>query len=899
MKKFIKLIFFTCFLLYSPESFASEQASILFDLKDDPEFELKEDNTFLNQVTNIIYVLDAYNESYPKDKINEDFTEDVAKRFPDLTLQQVYDTEERIRYTLKGYRYFRNLYDSIKEKYLTPEPPPLVVAEEDYDTYSDEEYIYAGSDDEVVIITDIKKVLSYGSDRRDFLAIEARQKRKLIEQDSKDNFDEFRKMFAKLEFKKIPFYGKYYENPFTGKSGLGNWERNDKAKVRITTIKTNINNDKKVKAAFHLIIPKDKVLLAQNNQNNSKIKFEIIESDNLHGYEILYPAPIRWFDKTKDDKVVYYGDFAIPVVFEVEDINKPLKVIFKVSGTVCGNEKCDEFSLEPKFGMESGRGFDTAISNFLHQVYNASPKKENSDIEIKRVSFEDPLNDKDGQILKIKIEADDASDITIFAESVEGIQLYRPAVTIDGDIVTARFLVKDKKVNLDGKYFDITVKDANYKSVRQRFIIDKTSIFDTETRKLSLAIVLLAVLGGFILNFMPCVFPVLSLKVLSITKFGAMNDKSIRQSFIMTIAGIFTAFVFLSIFLGLLKYLGYAVGWGMQFQNSTFLVCIIFIISLFLGQIFGLININTPNWINKLLQKREHQDNLLHFLTGLFLVVLATPCTAPYLGTALGFALSGSVVDIFVVVMAVGFGLSLPYIAIAFLPNVSIYMPKPGAWMEKLSKFMVLMLILTLVWLISVLSAQTSLGTSLRMIVYIVLFMFVMWFRKIGLDSIEIKKFDKNIRQKTINYFNRIIFSILIILFTVAVFDSHYYFAKNQLRNEQEKDIKIDSNQIKEYLKDNKIVILSVGADWCLTCKFNDVTVFSNTAIEEMIKKYDIKLINVDWTSYNREVLDYMEKYGRKGLPFYIIFSPRVPDGMVLPEVLSEIELSKIINNLI
>lgn len=899
MKNFLKLILFACFLFYIPETFASEKASILFDLKDDPQYELDKENTFLDQVTNIIYVLDDYNKSYPKDKLQEDFSEDVAKRFPDLTQQQVYDTEERIRYTLNGYRYFKNLYDEVMEKYLTPEPPPLVVAEEDYDGPYTADYVYAGDDNHTVIITDIKKVLSYGSDRRDFLAAEARYKRKLLEKESTDNFDEFRKMIGKIEFKKIPHYGKLYDNPFTGKSGLGNWERGDKAKVRIASIFTNINNNKKVRAAFHFIIPQRKMLLAQSNQLHSKLSFEIIESENLVGYEVSYPAATRWFDKTRNDNVVYRGDFAVPVVFEVEDINKPLKIIARVKGTVCDNEKCDSFILEPKFGMDSGKGFETAISNFLYQVYNASPQKENSDVEIKSVSYEEPLNSQEGQVLKVRLEADNPSELNIFAESTDGILLYRPTVTIDGDRATARFMVADKDVNLDGKFFDITVQTGSYRSIRHRVQIYKSSIFDIETRTLSISIVLLAILGGFILNFMPCVFPVLSLKVLSITKFGAMNDKSIRQSFMMTILGIFTAFLFLAVFLGILKLLGYAVGWGMQFQNSTFLVCIMFVITLFLAQILGLINISTPNWANKLLQKREHQDNMLHFLTGLFLVILATPCTAPYLGTALGFALSGSVADIFIVVMAVGIGLSIPYIVIAFLPNVSIYMPKPGPWMDKLSKFMILMLFLTLIWLVSVLSAQTSLGTSLRMIAYLSLFLFALWFRKMGLDSIEVKKFERNIRLKTISYFNRIIFSILLILFALAIVDTYYYFTKNEMHNEQEKDIKINTNQIKEYLGEGKTVILSVGADWCLTCKFNDVTVFSNTTIKEMIQRHDIKLINVDWTSYNREVLDYMEKYGRKGLPFYIIYSPKVPDGMVLPEVLSEIELSKIINNLI
>lgn len=158
---------------------------------------------------------------------------------------------------------------------------------------------------------------------------------------------------------------------------------------------------------------------------------------------------------------------------------------------------------------------------------------------------------------------------------------------------------------------------------------------------------------------MPCVFPVLSVKILSLSKFGAENDRSVRRNFMFTAAGIFLALGLIAVVLAVLKMLGRTVGWGMQFQSPVFLVFMMFVIVAFIAVLSGKITIRAPGWLERL---DTGANGFMHFLTGVLVVLMATPCTAPYLGTAVGFALGSAYVsDIFIIMFSVALGLSLPY----------------------------------------------------------------------------------------------------------------------------------------------------------------------------------------------------------------------------------------------
>lgn len=226
-------------------------------------------------------------------------------------------------------------------------------------------------------------------------------------------------------------------------------------------------------------------------------------------------------------------------------------------------------------------------------------------------------------------------------------------------------------------------------------------------------ILILALIGGLILNLMPCVLPVLSIKILSVLSHGGkdhtIHRAEIFRNFMASAAGIVFSFWILALGLSWLKNAGQSIGWGIQFQSPLFLLLMMLVLVFFSINLWGSFEIPLPRLIAKHMPRHQTEPTLLgHFLSGAFATLLATPCTAPFLGTAVGFALARETFDILIVFTFMGIGLALPYIVLAFSPKVFKYMPKPGAWMVKLKKALALVTALTAVWLLNVLVSVTT-----------------------------------------------------------------------------------------------------------------------------------------------------------------------------------------------
>jgi suppressor for copper-sensitivity B len=229
------------------------------------------------------------------------------------------------------------------------------------------------------------------------------------------------------------------------------------------------------------------------------------------------------------------------------------------------------------------------------------------------------------------------------------------------------------------------------------------------------AILLVALLGGLILNVMPCVLPVLSLKFLSLVYARAEGVTTFRRQFLASAAGIVASFLVLAGALIAARAAGIAVGWGLQFQQPTFLAVMLVITALFAVNLFGVFEIRLPQFIADRIVGMSGKSGLIgSFATGAFATLLATPCSAPFVGTAVGFALAGSNADILAIFAALGVGLALPYLAVAALPGIARLLPRPGPWMVGLRKLMGLALLGTAVWLGFVLSAEIGAGPSAR-----------------------------------------------------------------------------------------------------------------------------------------------------------------------------------------
>ena len=230
---------------------------------------------------------------------------------------------------------------------------------------------------------------------------------------------------------------------------------------------------------------------------------------------------------------------------------------------------------------------------------------------------------------------------------------------------------------------------------------------------------LCALVGGFILNLMPCVLPVLSLKLIGVVKHGgqksAQHRRAVRFSFLASAAGILFSFLALAGLTIALKALGMTVGWGVQFQQPVFLTALILILTLFAANMWDLVEIALPRAIADFASGAEHKHKLTgDFLTGAFATLLATPCTAPFLGTAVGFALASGPREILLIFLTLGFGMVLPYLAVAAFPAIAALLPRPGAWMLKLRVLLGVILALTVLWLLWVVAAQVTPQTAFQ-----------------------------------------------------------------------------------------------------------------------------------------------------------------------------------------
>lgn len=876
MKKIGFLIFILSFFVNLPLLNAEEVAGGKVILELLPEEDVKELEVG-EQITSIIEVGKYFDENYPGEKINEDITDEVQRFFPKLERNDLYQRTDLIRNSVRFYRFIKENYEKIKSAFLVPEEPPLVLDDKDYEKKYTAEYI---DSPDLVVINDFTKVVSYSSNPKDFKAYEEKNSQQEFS-DKESSLNRIKDMFAKLELKKFLFYGTVYQDPLTLGEGNGKWSEKDGAKARIITAYAAVNNLMEIKAAIHFDLPPEKVL-EMWGENKPVIN---LYAENLEAWSVLWPIPQRI--ELGDKKYIgKSGNFAIPVLLKVKNPNEELNIKALIAAKICDAKACQNVELQPELLLKKGFGYASTVDNFINQSFLLLPAETHKKIKFKSLSVVE--NEESAQELRVKLEtSENPANLDVLVENNEGIKFSEPKISLKNDVVEIFIPTENKETTLEGKNFELLIKLNEYEALKITPKAEKLSMFEVVENRLTLGLFLLAIAGGLLLNFMPCVFPVLALKLMSISRLKGRSQEKVRKSFLYTIGGIFLAFAVLAGLLILFKELGYALGWGMQFQNSGFLVVMLFVMSLFLAQIMGIVEISPPAWLARKKISKQKEENFQYWFAGVLIVLMATPCTAPYLATAVGFALSATNGDMVLILGAIALGLALPYIIVWILPRMVMILPKPGKWMLNLQRIMVVLLLLTMVWLISIIYVQTSAVNVLRLILYLLMFGIMLVLQKILKQKIALMKESQKIKQAVEKLLRRVLLVIFILLVVLGVWDVGHNFKETKFSNSIETQ-KIDDAEIAKLIKAGKTVIVNIDAKWCLTCKFNEYTVFKSPVIEEIMRENNIVMINIDWTRYNPQILDFMARYGRKGVPFYVVFSKKIPGGMVLPEVLTE-----------
>jgi thiol:disulfide interchange protein DsbD len=379
--------------------------------------------------------------------------------------------------------------------------------------------------------------------------------------------------------------------------------------------------------------------------------------------------------------------------------------------------------------------------------------------------------------------------------------------------------------------------------------------------------ILFALIGGLILNLMPCVFPVISLKVLSFVSMGGDDNRKIRNHALSFVGGVMSTFLSIATALIIIRSSGSMIGWGYQLQSPV-VVGILTLIMLGIGLIL-LTNINFAAGLTTLGSSvQSRNDYSGSFFTGVLAVVVASPCTAPFMGAAIGYALLQPSFATLPIFLALGLGFAGPYLLLALKPDWISALPKPGAWMETLKQFFAFPMIATALWLTWVFMVQTS-GDALILLLLLGLIL--------GIAIWMIATFKG--RWKWIGM-------LATILAAAQIFNNLPENTNGLVTDSsaEQWSLAIES----DLQAQDRAYLINFTAAWCITCQTNEKTAFARDKVKEYLSDQNITYVKADWTNRNEEIAIGLARYERTGIPLYIFWKPGMLESKILPAVLTE-----------
>ena len=564
------------------------------------------------------------------------------------------------------------------------------------------------------------------------------------------------------------------------------------------------------------------------------ITIEFNDTSIENKLKVLFPFPEKFTDHGVST-IGYEGQVIFPVRIqknEIDKINEKINLDYLVCKDICipiSETKNLNLNLQ-----------NVVQSDVFLESYKTVPKRKSNYFNInenivssEKISIE--LIDND-EFEKIELFAH-AEDTNLKVKKLKS----SFEVFLDNDIGSLKGPIDFSISN--GEVYEEISFDLNLKPKQTQIIY----------------FIILAVLGGLILNFMPCVLPILSLKLYSFLSLAKDDNNKIRFDCSLTIAGIVTSFIVLAITVIFLKTFGETVGWGFHFQNQFFLMFILVLMLIFSLNLLGFFEIILPqNALYKINNFLNTNSKSGHYFSGVFATLLATPCSAPFLGTAVGFSMGSSNQNIVIIFLSIALGFSFPYLCFIIIPKIVKLLPKPGQWMNNLKYFLGLLMLLSFVWI-----------SNLFKINYLLIFLFT--------SLILIFTCLKNKSKFTM------ITSLLFVITTIFFFSEKMNLRENKLIWED-----YNGKSLESYLNENRFVLVDVTADWCVTCQFNKITTLNTKKLVDFLIQHEVLAIRADWTNKDKDIFDFIKRYNRYGIPVNIVYGPKNKEGILLPEILSK-----------
>lgn len=574
-------------------------------------------------------------------------------------------------------------------------------------------------------------------------------------------------------------------------------------------------------------------------------KIDISESENINKYLIDWPWPN--FENTDNGlTAVYHNNVSIPINIEPKIIDKEVLLKLKLNYLLC-DDKC------------------TPKEVFIEEKIKGLKYEEKKAFEIKKFKLSENKS-----YLNLELISDIYLDNAVIASHKN--LILPESSEINGNIVSLNFNISNL-AEKDLKNTRIILNNS------QEILIDLTSLVQTTSKPQNPSLMyylLLAFIGGVIMNLMPCVLPVLTLKIYSII--NSQDDKERRTKAIVSLCAIFIFFIINSILAIFSKKLGILFSFGMTLQNPYMISGLIIVITILISSLREKITIEPPHNIASSLNNISFSNKYLETFTSTIVsTILATPCTAPFIGSSISFAVMTSDINIILIFTSLAAGFGLPYLLILFWPGFIRLIPKPGAWQKRLNNIFALLLIATIIWLLSVLSNHLGYYSTLGFFLSLVLF-------KYFLES----NFKFAIKVLCTTFMAIIcllapsITSVRVKQIETRLTSIWRPFTLNELHNQQNL---------------GRVIFVDITADWCVTCKVNKYLILETPSFYNFVKKNNIVCLRGDFTKEDKSLADYLKSMNANGIPFNALYLPGEKTAIILPVFYNIDDLEIIINN--
>ena len=415
--------------------------------------------------------------------------------------------------------------------------------------------------------------------------------------------------------------------------------------------------------------------------------------------------------------------------------------------------------------------------------------------------------------------------------------------------------------------FDRVLKPASYAEGHWVIGLEKNGIrlpLDTDLvvphvnqQNLSLGLVLvMALAGGLILNLMPCVFPVLSIKALSITGKASKEQREVRRGAWLYTVGVLTTMLLLASIMVGLQAGGAQIGWGFQLQTPWFVALLVYVFIILGLWLYGWFEFGMAlSGVGQSLT--EGHPGRAEFFTGVLAVVVATPCTAPFMGVAMGYTLTQPWWITLMVFSVLGLGLAVPMLVFAISPQLAGYLPRPGSWMIRLKQFFAFPIFATAIWLLWVLVRQTSSDVLILVLGGLLLLFLGIWL------SESKGRFSRGLG----------ILAILTSFFSIPSV-SHLTPSSTEQAVVDVRAESYSASALREYADDGHSVFINMTADWCITCKVTEKRLLVTEPVDQLFETHNVVRMTGDWTRYDPSITEYLNAFDRVGVPLYVVNHP-------------------------